>query len=75
MTGKELIIYILSHNLENEEVFIDGKLVGFMNEEETAALFGVGPATIKLWNDWGWLKGVKIGGELYFPQNVKLEKN
>ena len=75
MTGKELIIYILSHNLENDEVIIDGKLVGFMDEDETAAMFGVGPATIKLWHDWGWIKGVTIGGKLYFPQNVKVEKN
>ena len=61
MTGKELIIYILSHNLENEEVIIDGKLIGFMDEDETAAMVGGGPAAIMLWKEWGWIKGVTIG--------------
>lgn len=41
MTGKELIIYILQYNLENEEMFEDGKFVGFIAEEEMAVkLFG-----------------------------------
>ena len=34
MTGRELILYILSNGLENEPVFKDGKFIGFMTEEE-----------------------------------------
>ena len=49
MTGKELILYILQNNLENEVVIKDGVFVWLMNEEEAAAKFGVGVATIKAW--------------------------
>ena len=36
MTGKELILYILQNNLENEQVFRNGIFIGFMDETETA---------------------------------------
>ena len=47
MTGKELIIYILQNNLEDEIVIKDGIFVWLMNEEEAAAKFDVGVATVK----------------------------
>ena len=34
MTGRDLIVYILSNNLENEEVFKDGKFIGFIPAQE-----------------------------------------
>ena len=41
MTGRDLIIYILTNNLENEQVVNqDGVFVGFMGETEAAAKFG-----------------------------------
>ena len=49
MTGRDLIIYILENRLENEQVFKDGKLLGFITVDEAALKFGVGPETIRLW--------------------------
>ena len=70
MTGKELILYILQNNLENEVVFKDGIFIWLMNEEEAAAKFGVGVATIKAWYICGMLSGTKIGDHLYFLRNA-----
>ena len=69
MTGKELILYILQNNLENEVVFKDGIFIWLMNEE-AAAKFGVGVATIKAWYNCGMLSGTKIGDHLYFLRNA-----
>ena len=71
MTGKELILYILQNDLENEIVIEDGVFVWLMNEEEAAVKFGVGVATVKAWHVCGMLKGTKIGDHLYFLRNVK----
>lgn len=71
MTGKELIMYILRNNLENEIVIEDGSFVGFMTEEEEAAVkFDVGRSTIRVWYTIGKLKGFKIGDCLYFLRDV-----
>ena len=70
MTGKELIIYILQNNLENEIVIKDGIFVWLMDEEEAAAKFGVGISTIKAWHACGMLSGTKINGHLYFLRNA-----
>ena len=70
MTGKELILYILQNNLENEIVIKDSIFVWLMNEEEAAVKFGVGVATIKAWYIYGMLSGTKIGDHLYFLRNT-----
>lgn len=70
MTGKDLIIYILQNNLENEVVIKDGVFIWLMNEEEAAVKFGVGIAQIKSWYIYGMLDGTKIGDHLYFLRNV-----
>ena len=66
MTGEELIIYILENNLENEYVFDGTNLLGFMTEIEAAKKFDVGVATINTWHRLNILKGVRIGGEIFF---------
>lgn len=70
MTGKDLIIYILQHDLENEEVFKDGVFTIFMTEEEIAVKFGVGPATIRTMYAMGLIDGFMIGDSIYFLRNV-----
>ena len=70
MTGKQLIIYILQNNLEDEEIFQDGIFIGLMSTEQAAARFNVGVATIQVWHMAGMLKGIEIGGELYFPKTI-----
>lgn len=61
MTGKELILYILQNNLENEVVLKDGQLICFLTDEEVAIKFNVGLSTIKIWRKYGYNN--KIGGE------------
>lgn len=70
MTGRELILYILQNNLEDEIVIKDGIFVWLMNEEEAAVKFEVGIAQIKAWYVCGMLSGTKIGDHLYFLRNV-----
>lgn len=72
MTGRELIIYILSNGLEDEEIYKDGKVLGFMTDSEAAAKFEVGVSTILLWVQLGMLPGVTIGKEVYIPVNAQV---
>ena len=47
MTGRDLIIYILQNNLEDEEIFKDGKFIGFVTLNEAAVRLNVGVETVK----------------------------
>lgn len=67
MTGRDLIIYILANNLENEPVFKDGKFIGFLTAEEMAIKMNVGVATIKAWAECGLIDCVRCPGEFYIP--------
>lgn len=71
MTGRDLIIYILQNNLEDQPLFEDGKLLGFMTAIEAAIKFEVGVATVLTWLNNGQLDGVTIGNEIYIPMNAK----
>ena len=70
MTGKDLIIYILQNDLENEELFSDGRFLGLLNAEETAARLETGAATVLLWYATGMLDGINIGGTIFFRKDV-----
>lgn len=74
MTGRELIIYILSNGLEDEPIYEDGKILGFITATEAAEKFNVGLATIKVWINEGTLDGIRIGEELYIPANADLKE-
>ena len=71
MTGRDLILYILSNGLENEPIVKDGKLVGFMTIDEAAAKMNVGSATICVWLWQKQLPYVAIGDTIYIPINSK----
>lgn len=74
MTGKDLIIYILMNDLENEPVLKDGKILGFMTAMEAAVKFEVGVSTIRLWVELGSLNGIKLGDEIYIPADAMNPK-
>ena len=69
MTGKELILYILQHNLENEVVIKDGVFSWFIDEDTMAKKYEVGKETIRAWNKLGWINGFEINGTLYFADD------
>ena len=71
MTGRDLILYILENNLEDEPVIKNGTFIGFMTPGEAAAKFTVGVETIKRWVKLNMLNGVKIGNEIYILANAK----
>lgn len=73
MTGRELIIYILANKLEDEQIFQDGHVVGFLTVEELAVKLQVGPSTVKAWIDHGSLNYVKCGDTIYIPNDFKTE--
>ena len=73
MTGKELIMYILSNNLENEPVFKDGTLLGFVTIGQAAVKMNVGIATINAWILQGRIDHIEIGRTTFIPANFELK--
>ena len=71
MTGRDLTIYILQNNLENEVIIDDGRIVGLMSVEEAAAKFNVGYFTILTWYAKGMINGITIGKSLFFLRDIK----
>jgi transposase len=53
VTGKELILYILQNNLENDVVVKNGLLIAVLSDEEIAVMFNVGIATVQAWRKYG----------------------
>lgn len=74
MTGRDLIIFILENKLEDELVFEDGRIVGFMTINEAAVKLDTGVATVKAWTDLGLIETIKIGKEIYIPSNASSPK-
>lgn len=72
MTGRDLIMYILSNNLEDEPIFKDGTFIGFMTVNETAVKMDVGVATIYMWILQGRLKHIRIGNSYFVPVGCEL---
>lgn len=73
MTGKELIVYILTNNLENKELDVNGDLLlqlGFLNEEKMAAAFGIDIPAIRVMYSLGMISGINICGKLYFSSDA-----
>lgn len=74
MTGRDLIIYILQNNLEDDLIIKDGKFVWLMDEEQAAVKFDVGIATIKAWYNFGLLQGMEIGDSIFFLKTTTNPK-
>lgn len=72
MTGRDLILYILSNNLENEPIVKNGRLVGFLTAEEVAVKTNVGVASVYAWTRQGRLDSVYVTEGIYIPANSKL---
>jgi hypothetical protein len=70
--GRDIIIYILENHMEDSEIDFSGF---FMDVDEAAVKLGVGQTTVKSYYMLGLLKGVEIGGNLYFPKDSKIGGN
>jgi hypothetical protein len=69
MTGRDLILYIVSNGLEDEPVFNKDKFIGFITAGEAAAKMHVGIPTICVWLSQGKLDGARIGDKIYIAAN------
>ena len=67
MTGRDLIIYILENNLEDEPVFENGKFIGFMTPDEVAVQMNTGAATVIALANTGRIKSEWVEGGIYIP--------
>lgn len=71
MTGRDLIIYILTNKLEDKLVFDNGKFIGFITEGEAAERLNVGITTIRTWINLGQLDCIVVGGLVYIPADFR----
>ena len=67
MTGRDLILYILTNGLEDEPIFKDDKFIGFLSVEDVAVKMGVGPETVKTLIVLGSIEAIQIGDALFIP--------
>ena len=75
MTGRELIAYILENHLEDEQIFKDGRFIGFLTLKEAACKFEVGESTVRVWVHTGQLKALRINDDIFIPANSENPKN
>lgn len=73
MTGRDLIVYILTNHLENAEIR-NGKLMvsgnDFMKDEQVASILGVGMATVRVWYENDYFEGgCREDGVIYVPKD------
>lgn len=69
MTGRELIIFILNHHLEDEVLFENGKMPGYLTVEEAAIKIGTGVETIKALYKRGALRGFTLGDTIFIKED------
>lgn len=73
MTGRDLILYILRNNLENEPVFKDGTVLGFITMKDAAKKFNVGESTIYAYMMLDQLDYVLFGTRFLIPADCELK--
>lgn len=73
MTGRDLILYILSNNLEDEPVFKDGNLLGFISVGQAAEKMDVGTATVWAWIDQDRIPHYCAAQDTFIPADFKVE--
>lgn len=71
MTGKELVLYILQNNLEDEQISFENGFLDFITVNDAAAKYEVGPETVKIWFALKIIDGIQIGNEIYILPNAK----
>lgn len=72
MNGRELIIYILENNLEDEPIIReDGTIVGFLTVGQAAVKANVGLATVYAWIEAGLLPYFMAGNVIFVRADFK----
>lgn len=73
MTGRDLIVYISTHHLEDNKLY-NGYLTvhgnGFMKDEDVASVLCVGIATVRVWYKNDYFEGAfSADGVIYVPKD------
>lgn len=72
MTGRDLIVYILENNLENEELFKNGEInysmLGLVDSAHAAVHMHCGLATVSVLTQMKKLQSVRTYDAMYFPE-------
>lgn len=63
MTGRELIVYILEHGLEDDELFGNGII---LTDEQKATEIGTGIESVRTMYFLGKIPGFKVGNYVFF---------
>lgn len=71
MTGRDLVIYIVSNGLEDEPIYSDSTLLGLLTIEDVSKREEVGTATVYAWIKRGMLDSVSIGDAIFVPVTYK----
>ena len=71
MTGRDLVLYIMKNHLEDEEIFKDERLLGFMTVNEVAVRENVGVHTVYTWISQSKLDHVIIGDTIFIPADYQ----
>lgn len=77
MTGRDLIVYILTNKLEDEDVFKNGTFLdflGFLPIQEVSERMGVGVATINALIRLGKVSSLTINNTVYVSHNLVPRK-
>ena len=74
MTGRDLVLYILSNHLEDEPIFKDEKFIGFINISEAAEKMNVGVNTIYAWIAERQIDFIDIGYTYLISADCKIKK-
>lgn len=69
MTGKDLILYILKNDLENEPLLQDGRFMNCPTNVEYAKACNVGLATVNAMIGLGMINSIVIDGKVYILEN------
>lgn len=75
MTGRDLIIYILEHNLEDKPVVGKNGIIGsfLLTVDQAAMRLNVGNSTIRTLCGLGKLKSIVSGSALYIFEDSVIE--
>ena len=76
MTGRDLILYILEHKLEDKPINEIGCFSYFITAKQAAAMWNVGEETVKTWFAMGKLSGIQFGKTIYInPSSSEYVKS
>ena len=71
MTGRELIVYILTNGLEDEPVFNNGTFIGFKSIGKFAEEQEIGVAAVKTLVQMDLIDSVRVGDSIFIPVTAK----